>query len=86
MQMTCLIYWLMVIDLQYINSLIKFIKLFQLPSWNSIIYCEYELHCLQRVLGKGTKVLKSCNLRKKKKGKRCMYFLISEKKCLASNH
>lgn len=26
MQMTCLIYWLLVIDLQYINSLIKFIK------------------------------------------------------------
>lgn len=58
MQMTCLIYWLLVVDLQYINSLIKFIKfikLFQLPSWNSIIYCEYELHCLQRHLGKGQK-------------------------------
>lgn len=26
MQMTCLIYWLLVIDLQYISSLIKFIK------------------------------------------------------------
>lgn len=43
--------------LLYISRLIIFNKLYQLPSLNNIIYCEYEFYCLCKFSAKGTKTI-----------------------------
>lgn len=55
--------------LLYISRLIIFNKLFQLPSFNNIIYCEYEFYCLCKFSAKGTKTIKIMEFDFKKKEK-----------------